>query len=97
MDKNSDTINTEKKPKRMQGLVVSMNSLKTIKVKVETKKPHPLYGKIVKSHKSYLVHNDPENNIGVEGIVEGDEVMIEESKPISKNKNFILISKIERK
>ncbi|MCA9385818.1 mitochondrial small ribosomal subunit protein uS17m [Candidatus Dojkabacteria bacterium] len=82
--------------KKLQGVVTGLSSEKTVKVTVEIKKPHPRYGKIVKSNKTYLVHNDPEVGLGVEGIVLGDEVTIQEYKPISKNKSFILIEKIKR-
>jgi small subunit ribosomal protein S17 len=75
-----------KNKRRLTGIVVSDKSDKTIVVKVESKKQHPLYGKIVKSHKKFHAH-DEENKYKI-----GDEVVIEESKPISKKKKWIVIS-----
>lgn len=73
---------TVKQPKKLQGVVSNIVDEKTIKVRVENKFSHPLYKKIIKKHKSYLVHTDkkaPEV---------GEQVWIEEGKPISKKKTF---------
>lgn len=78
----------KKQGKKLQGIVNSVSGEKTIRVRVETKFAHPLYKKIVKDHKNYLVHSD------VEDIKIGDKVMIQEGKPISKKKKFYLINKI---
>ena len=73
-------------PKRiLQGTVVSDKADKTITVLVERKFNHPLYKKIVKRTKKYAAHD--ENNVAKEG----DIVRIQESKPISKNKSWILL------
>jgi small subunit ribosomal protein S17 len=66
------------------GIVVSIKSLKTLTVSISKKFKHLKYGKNLIKTKSYLVHN--ENlfcNLG-------DLVLIEESRPISKNKTWIL-------
>ena len=75
--------------KELVGEVVSNKMQKTVVVKVETKKPHPLYGKIVKRWKNYKAHTESEFEIG-------ERVLIREHKPISKDKRWIVIEKIEK-
>lgn len=73
-------------PKRiLQGLVVSSKPTQTVIVEVERKFKHPNFGKIVKVSKKYPAHN-PENFYK-----EGDIVRIEECRPISKTKRYIVI------
>jgi len=67
-----------------QGIVVSDKMDKTIVVKVERQFKHPLYKKIVRKHKRFKAH-DENNECKV-----GDIVMIQESKPISKFKKWVL-------
>ena len=70
-------------PKRiLQGVVVSDKADKTITVKVERRFTHPLYKKTVRVSKKYLAH-DPENGHKV-----GDNVRIEETRPLSKRKSW---------
>ena len=73
-----------KERKELIGVVVSDKADKTITVKVETYKKHPLYGKRVKYSKKYAAH-DESNKAKV-----GDTVRIVETKPISKTKHFYL-------
>ena len=76
-------------PRRvLQGTIVSAKSDKTIVVEVERKFRHPLYGKFVKSNKKYKAH-DEENSGKV-----GDIVTIEECRPISKTKTWVLKSRV---
>tara|TARA_B110000495_G_C22909302_1_gene530933 strand:+ start:747 stop:1001 length:255 start_codon:yes stop_codon:yes gene_type:complete len=73
-------------PKRLlSGVVVSSNSNKTIVVEVTRRVKHKLYKKIIKRAKKYHAHD--ENN----SFKKGDNVTIQESKPISKLKNWIVI------
>ncbi len=72
------------KKKELVGTVVSSTNNKTITVKVETYKEHPLYRKRVKYSKKYAAH-DETNKAKV-----GDVVRIVETKPISKSKRFYL-------
>ena len=73
-------------PKRiLMGTVVSDKNDKTVVVKVERRFTHPLYKKTVRRSKNYKAH-DEEN---VKKI--GDHVSIEESRPISKDKRWIVI------
>ncbi len=74
-------------PKRtLSGTVISSNSNKTIVVKVTRRVKHKLYRKIINSSKKYHAH-DEKNEFKV-----GDIVSIIESKPISKLKNWVVIS-----
>lgn len=72
------------------GIVRKISNANTLSVRVETKFPHPKYGKIVKTHKNYLV-----NFIGDEVEV-GDTVLISEAKPFSKAKTWELINIIKK-
>ncbi|MBN9039098.1 MAG: 30S ribosomal protein S17 [Rhizobiales bacterium] len=74
-------------PKRvMQGTVVSDKNDKTVVVKVERRFTHPVMKKTVRMTKKYKAH-DESNAHKV-----GDIVFIEESKPISKDKKWVVIS-----
>lgn len=72
------------------GTVVSDKMDKTIVVKVETRMPHPLYGKIVSRSKKYKAH-DEENQCRV-----GDVVKIMETRPLSRTKRWRLLEIVER-
>ena len=74
-------------PKRLlSGTVVSSNTNKTIVVKVTRRIKHKLYRKIISTSKKYHAH-DENNEFKV-----GDIVSIIESKPISKFKNWVVVS-----
>ncbi|MBC7229307.1 MAG: 30S ribosomal protein S17 [Actinobacteria bacterium] len=72
------------------GTVVSDKMDKTIVVKVETRMPHPLYGKIVRRSKKYVAH-DEENRCRV-----GDLVRIMETRPLSRTKRWRLVEIVEK-
>lgn len=73
-------------PKRLlQGVVVSDKTDKTVVVKVERRFTHPLFKKTVRRSKKYQAH-DEANQYKI-----GDIVSIEESKPISKTKRWVVI------
>ena len=72
-------------PKKQRiGTVVSTKLDKTAVVTVQTRYPHPLYSKVISSTKRYMVH-DPKNISIV-----GDKILIEETRPQSLNKCWIL-------
>ena len=81
-------------PKRiLSGQVVS-GSEKTIKVKVKRSFIHSLYRKVITRSKNYIVHDA--NNAFVEGKLSlGSKVDIEEHRPISKRKRWILLESSE--
>ena len=75
-------------PKRiLSGVVISSNSNKTIIVDVTRRIKHKLYKKIIRRTKKYHAH-DENNEFNV-----GDTVSIVESKPISKLKKWVVLSK----
>ena len=76
--------------KVLRGTVVSDKMDKTIVVEIETTKSHPLYGRRVKYTKKFKAHD--ENN---EAKV-GDVVEIMETRPLSKDQHFRLVSIIEK-
>ena len=69
------------------GKVVSVSGEKTVSVVVETRRPHPLYQKIVRYSKKYLVHCVDDS------IVVGDDVLITECRPLSKRKRWRVVAK----
>jgi small subunit ribosomal protein S17 len=72
------------------GKVVSDKMDKTIVVNVETRMPHPLYGKIVRRSKRYTAH-DEDNQCRV-----GDLVRIMETRPLSRTKRWRLVDIVEK-
>ena len=72
------------------GRVVSDKMDKTIVVAVEDKVKHPLYGKIVNSIYKLKAH-DENNECGI-----GDRVKVMETRPLSKDKRWRLVSIIEK-
>ena len=72
------------------GTVVSDKMDKTIVVAVKDNVQHPLYKKILKRTVKFKAH-DEKNECGV-----GDRVMIMETRPISKDKNWRLVKIIEK-
>ena len=72
------------------GKVVSNKMDKTIVVAVENHVKHPLYGKIVKKTYKLKAH-DENNECGI-----GDTVKVMETRPLSKDKRWRLVSIIEK-
>lgn len=79
---------TEKqsKPKELTGIVVSTKMKDTIVVEVDQFKKAPKYGKFIKRSKRFLVHDEGNKRIL------GEKVIIQECRPISKNKHFRVLS-----
>ncbi len=72
----------------LQGFVVSDKMQKTAVVEVRRMKMHEKYKKYFKVSKRYKAHN-PENQYHT-----GDKVVMEEGRPMSKEKRWTIISKI---
>ena len=72
------------------GKVVSDEMDKTIVVAVENHVKHPLYGKIVKKTYKLKAH-DENNECGI-----GDTVKVMETRPLSKDKRWRLVSIVEK-
>lgn len=69
--------------RRMTGVVTSNKMEKTVTVELSRAYRHPLYEKVVKSHKRVKAHDEL-------GCQLGDEVLIVESQPISKTKRWVV-------
>jgi small subunit ribosomal protein S17 len=72
----------------LQGVVVSDVCDKTVIVRVERRVMHPVYKKFVTFSKKYAAHD--ENN----RYRTGDTVRIEESRPISKRKCWVVLGSV---
>jgi small subunit ribosomal protein S17 len=78
-------------PKRiLQGEVVSDKNDKTIVVKVERRIRHAVFKKTVRVSKKYHAH-DEKNEAKV-----GEIVRIEETRPLSKQKRWALVGKVDK-
>jgi len=71
------------KRRRIDGVVTSNKMDKTVVVEISRKYRHPLYQKVVSSHKRVMAHDEKGCNIG-------DEVRLVESRPMSKNKRWVV-------
>ncbi|MDJ0724787.1 MAG: 30S ribosomal protein S17 [Prochloraceae cyanobacterium] len=75
--------------KEREGMVVSDKMDKTVVVAVESRVPHPKYGKIVVRTKKYKAH-DEENQCKA-----GDRVRIKETRPLSRTKRWAIAEILE--
>lgn len=76
--------------KEKVGIVISNKMDKTIVVNVESRYSHPMYSKIMVKTKKYLVHDENEDcNIG-------DQVLVQECRPLSRKKRWILSKVISK-
>ena len=82
--------NTRTLRKTRVGKVVSDKMDKTIVVAIETSVKHSLYNKIVRRTVKFKAH-DENNECRV-----GDKVLIMETRPLSKDKNWRLVQIIEK-
>lgn len=76
--------------KQLTGVVTSDKMDKTVVVAVTTTKRHPVYGKVMRLVKKYKAHDEANE------CREGDRVLIIESKPISHDKRWSVVSILER-
>lgn len=78
------------KPKERQGTVVSDKADKTITVRIDTARRHPVYEKIVRhSHKIHVHDERNEAN-------EGDVVRVIETRKLSRSKHWRLVEVVEK-
>jgi small subunit ribosomal protein S17 len=75
--------------KVLVGRVLSSRMTKTVVVVVERQMRHRLYGKVITTRKKYKAH-DAENTCQI-----GDLVKIVESRPISKEKHWVVTEILE--
>ncbi len=75
-------------PKRqLKGTIISTKMQKTVIVKVEKKKMHPKYKRRYSFHKKYKAHSE------IKELKVDDKVIIEECRPMSKEKKWKVIKK----
>ena len=77
-----------KQGRTFEGVVVKTAMKDTATVQVERYVKHPKYKKYMKLSKKFLVH-DVGNTAQI-----GEKVVIRETRPISKRKRFVLVSRI---
>jgi small subunit ribosomal protein S17 len=75
--------------RRITGVVTSNKMTKTVVVEITRTFRHPLYRKVVHSAKRVMAHDEL-------GCQIGDEVLIVESRPISRNKHWMVENIIKR-
>ena len=75
--------------RRMNGMVVKNKMEKTVVVEITRRFRHPLYRKVVTSYKRVSAHDELSCSVG-------DEVIIVETKPISKTKRWAVEQIIRR-
>ncbi|MCE2990602.1 MAG: 30S ribosomal protein S17 [Burkholderiales bacterium] len=79
-----------KNKRTLTGVVTSDKMDKTVTVLVERAVKHPVLGKVVRRSKKYHAHS-PNNEFK-----QGDTVMIEETRPMSKTKSWAVTKLIEK-
>ena len=79
-----------KRSRSVAGRVVSNKADKTISVLVERRVKHPLYKKYIRRSTKLLAH-DGQNECS-----QGDKVLIEECRPLSKHKSWRLVKVVEK-
>ena len=76
--------------KQREGVVVSNAMDKTLVVRVERRYHHPVYGKVLRQHAKYYVHDEKNE------AQKGDVVRIQEVRPLSKLKRWRLLEIVRR-
>ena len=75
--------------RRLVGRVVSDKMQKTVVVAIERRKTHPIYKKVVKSTKKVMAHDE------TDAVEVGSLVQLMESRPLSKNKRWVVEKVLE--
>ena len=83
-------MSEKKNVRTLTGKVVSDKMDKTVVVLVERKVKHPLYGKVIRRSNKFHAH-DENNEYAV-----GDVVTIEEGRPLSKTKTWVVTTLVEK-
>ncbi len=77
-------------PRHMVGVVVSDRMTKTVVVRITRSVRHPVYPRVIRRSKKFKVH-DPASQAHT-----GDEVRIEECRPLSKEKRWRLVEVLRK-
>ena len=83
-------VEARKNKRTLEGVVVSTKMDKSVVVQTERLVRHKLYGKSMRKHDKYMA-DDPENSCNL-----GDRIMIEECRPLSKNKRWRVRKVVKR-
>ncbi len=83
-------MNDTKKKKTLEGKVISDKMNLTVTVGIERTLQHPVFGKIIKRTSKVYAHN--EGNMACNG----DLVLVEESRPLSKLKRWRVVEIIKK-
>lgn len=75
--------------RQMTGFVTSDKMTKTVVVEVIRTYQHPLYKKVVHATRRFKAHNELDAKVG-------DEVVIVESRPLSRDKRWVVESIVRR-
>ncbi|MCS7011303.1 MAG: 30S ribosomal protein S17 [Anaerolineales bacterium] len=75
--------------RRLTGIVTSNKMTKTVVVEIERTFRHPLYRKVVHVHKRVKAHDEL-------GCQVGDQVQIVESRPLSREKRWVVEAILKR-
>jgi small subunit ribosomal protein S17 len=75
--------------RRLTGVVTSDKMMKTVVVEIVRTYRHPLYKKVVHEHKRVKAHDEL-------GALVGDEVLIVESRPLSRDKHWVVEKVLRR-
>jgi small subunit ribosomal protein S17 len=86
----TSTAEVSKMKRTLTGVITSDKMDKTVTVLVERAVKHPVLGKMVRRSKKYHAHS-PNNEFK-----QGDTVMIEETKPVSKTKAWAVSKLLEK-
>jgi len=70
--------------KRLTGAITSNKMKNTLVVRVARRYTHPMYHKVTENHKKYYAHSEKDHNVG-------EVVTIEETRPLSKLKRWIVV------
>jgi|SRR5580658_9771250 small subunit ribosomal protein S17 len=89
-DAAKENVVVHSRRRSMVGKVVRDKMTKTVTVEVVTSRRDPLYGKYVRSRSRFKAH-DERNEFKV-----GDQVEIQEHRPISRDKRFIVTRLIKK-
>lgn len=76
------------KKRILRGIITSDKMMSTVVVRVERLIKHPKYKKFIKVSRKFKAHN-PENQFHT-----GEKVLIQETRPMSKEKRWIVVGKI---
>ncbi|MFL6649197.1 MAG: 30S ribosomal protein S17 [Sulfurifustaceae bacterium] len=90
MNATAKTESASKAARTVTGRVVSNKMQKTITVQVERRLQHPKYGKFLTRRTKLHAHDEKNES------KEGDVVMIEQCRPLSKTKTWRLVKIVER-